>query len=103
MPRSYQVTPDIRDRRRATQRKVVRPNGRQPERESARRRSWSLHLASDVTDSGIQTVSLKGAVTRSAARAPRWNQFVEKRYIEDRGEPLSAPGGLALVARCVVE
>jgi hypothetical protein len=26
------------------------PNGRQPERESARRRSRSLHLASDVTD-----------------------------------------------------
>src|SRR3954453_19689794 len=40
----------ISDRRRATQRKVVRPNGRQPERESARRRSRTLHLASDVTD-----------------------------------------------------
>ena len=44
LPRSYQVTPDIPDRRRATQRKVVRPNGRQPERESARRRSRSLPL-----------------------------------------------------------
>ena len=30
---------DIRDRRRATQRKAVRPDGRQPESESARRRS----------------------------------------------------------------
>ena len=42
----------IPDRRRATQRKVVRPNGRQPERESARRRSRSLHLTSDVADNG---------------------------------------------------
>src|SRR3954466_5099528 len=50
MPRSYQVTPDIPDRRRATQRKVVRPNGRQPERESARRRRRSLPLTSDVAD-----------------------------------------------------
>jgi hypothetical protein len=39
LPRSYQVTPDIPDRRRATQRKPVRPNGRQRESESARRRS----------------------------------------------------------------
>jgi hypothetical protein len=50
MPRSYQVTPDIPDRRRATQRKVVRPNGRQPERESARRRSGTISTASDITD-----------------------------------------------------
>jgi hypothetical protein len=50
LPRSYQVTPDIPDRRRATQRKPVRPHGRQRESESARRRSRSLHLASDVAD-----------------------------------------------------
>ncbi len=37
-PRSYQVTPDVPDQRRATQRKPVRPNGRQAERESAHRR-----------------------------------------------------------------
>ena len=40
----------IHDRRRATQRKAVRPDGRQPERESARRRSRSLHRPSDITD-----------------------------------------------------
>ena len=40
LPRSFQVTPDIPDRRRATQQKEVRPDpGRQPQRESARRRS----------------------------------------------------------------
>jgi hypothetical protein len=50
LPRSFQVTPDIPDRRRATKQKVVRPNGRQPQRESARRRSRNRHLASDVTD-----------------------------------------------------
>src|SRR5215208_7303479 len=33
-PRSYQVTPSIPDRRRATLRKEVRPTGRQPETES---------------------------------------------------------------------
>jgi hypothetical protein len=39
-PRSFQVTPDIPDRRRATPQKEVRPPaGRQPQRESARRRS----------------------------------------------------------------
>src|SRR5215203_2657514 len=37
VPRIYQVTPDIPDRRRATQQKEVRPTGRQPQRESARR------------------------------------------------------------------
>src|SRR4051812_19249663 len=54
LPRSYQVTPDIPDRRRATQRKVVRPNGRQPERESARRRSGTISTASDITDTEDQ-------------------------------------------------
>ena len=54
LPRSYQVTPNIPGRRRATQRKVVRPNGRQPERESARRRSRSLHLRRTSPTSRIQ-------------------------------------------------
>jgi hypothetical protein len=50
LPRSMKSRRKIPDRRRATQPKVVRPNGRQPEKESARRRSRSLHLASDVAD-----------------------------------------------------
>ena len=51
MPRSYQVTPDIPDRRRATQQKEVRPDpGRQPQRESARRPVGTFSSASDVTD-----------------------------------------------------
>ena len=37
LPRSYQVTPNTPDRRRATQQKKARPTGRQPQRESARR------------------------------------------------------------------
>jgi hypothetical protein len=60
----------IPDRRRATQRKVVRPNGRQPERESARRRSRSLHLASDVADDAIETASLDAVVSAAQPLAP---------------------------------
>ena len=39
MPRSYQVTPAILGRRRATQHRSVRPTGRQKVNESARRRA----------------------------------------------------------------
>src|SRR4051812_22601806 len=59
----------IPDRRRATQRKVVRPNGRQPERESARRRSRSLHLTSDVADDANRNSKLRGSGRFGAARA----------------------------------
>ncbi len=69
VPRSYEVTPDDPDRRRATQRKVVRPSGRQPERESARRRSGpSLRHRTSPT-ARIQTASLQAALTaRSTAQ-----------------------------------
>ena len=50
LPRSYQVTPDIPDRRRATQQKEVRPTGRQPQRESALRPVGTISTASDITD-----------------------------------------------------
>src|ERR671911_1815858 len=51
VPRSYQVTPEIPDRRRATQQKEVRPDsGRQPQKESARRPVGTLSPASDVTE-----------------------------------------------------
>jgi hypothetical protein len=50
VPGSYQVTPDIPDRRRATQQKEVRPTGRRPQRESARRPVGTVSTASDVTD-----------------------------------------------------
>ena len=50
-PRIYEVTPDIPDRRRATQQKEVRPKpGRQPHRESARRPVGTISSTSDVTD-----------------------------------------------------
>src|SRR3954453_18622656 len=51
VPRIYQVTPDIPDRRRATKQKEVRPSpGRQPQRESARRPVGTISSTSDVTD-----------------------------------------------------
>src|SRR3954469_2470100 len=45
MPRSYQVTPEILGRRRATQHPSVRPAGRQKVNGSARRRSEDLPAA----------------------------------------------------------
>ena len=54
VPRSYQVTPEHPRPATSDTAKVVKPNGRQPERDSARRRSRSLHLASDVTDEANQ-------------------------------------------------
>jgi hypothetical protein len=50
LPRSYQVTPDIPDRRRATQQQKVTPAGRQPQTETARRPVGTNATASDVTD-----------------------------------------------------
>jgi Resolvase, N terminal domain len=50
LPRSYQVTPAVLGRRRATQRKPVRPTGRQWQRESARRRPRTQPDQPDVTD-----------------------------------------------------
>jgi hypothetical protein len=45
-----QVTPNIPDRRRATQQQDVRPPGRQPQRDSARRPVGTLSTSSDVID-----------------------------------------------------
>ena len=52
---------DIPDRRRATQRKAVRPHGRQPERESARRRSGPSPQRRTSPTTRITTASLKPA------------------------------------------
>ena len=62
LPRSYQVTPDIPDRRRATKQKEVRPAGRQPQRESARRRSGPSSQCRTSPTPRITTASLKGMV-----------------------------------------
>jgi hypothetical protein len=61
LPRSFQVTPDIPDRRRATQQKEVRPTGRQPQRESARRPVGTISSASDVTDEPNRNSKPQGA------------------------------------------
>ena len=51
MPRSYQVTPrHPRPATSDTAKGSQTASGRQPERESARRRSRSLHRPSDITD-----------------------------------------------------
>ena len=60
---------NIPDRRRATQRKVVRPNGRQPERESARRRSGPSPRRRTSPTTRIETASLKGAARAATSRA----------------------------------
>src|SRR4051794_14818687 len=61
LPRSYQVTPDIPDRRRATKQKEVRPAGRQPQRESARRRSGPSSQRRTSPTPRITTASLEAA------------------------------------------
>ena len=49
MPSSYQVTPEVLGRRRATQRLLVRPVGRRSVQESARRQPENQPVGSDVT------------------------------------------------------
>src|SRR4051795_11242522 len=64
VPRIYQVTPDIPDRRRATKQKEVRPlHGRQPQSESARRRSGPSLWRRTSPTRRITTASLKAALT----------------------------------------
>jgi hypothetical protein len=58
MPRSYQVTPVILGRRRATEPKQVRPNGRLANRESARRRPKPNQPAGR-TEPPEETISLR--------------------------------------------
>jgi len=67
LPRSYQVTPNIPDRRRATQQKEVRPApGRQPQRESARRRSGPSHLRCRITPTRRITTASLDAIAKPA-------------------------------------
>src|SRR5947209_17522323 len=69
MPRSYQVTPVVLRRRRATEPKQVRPNGRQAKRESARRRRETYrHGRTSPTTPQTMTLRLDPApFTDSAA------------------------------------
>src|SRR3954468_9695680 len=71
VPRIYQVTPDIPDRRRAKKKKQVRPYpGRQPQRESARRR-WGpspqcrTSPTTRITTASLEAVASAGACTDS--------------------------------------
>src|SRR5215204_295520 len=70
LPRIYQVTPDIPDRRRATKQTEVRPAGRQPQKESARRRSRPSRPRRTTPTARIKTASLE---TRAGGdtRTPR--------------------------------
>ena len=62
MPRSYQVTPVVLRRRRATEPKQVRPNGRQAKRESARRRRETYrHGRTSPTTPPTMTLRLKAS------------------------------------------
>jgi hypothetical protein len=84
----------IPDRRRATQRKVVSPTADSPHSESARRRSRSLHLASDDTGTPIQTASLPGALEATGLRvlqcATDENQGCDRRARSTATPPTTA-------------
>ena len=67
MPRSYQVTPKVLGRRRATQPMPVRPAGRQAVTESARRQPENQPHGSDVTARRSKTLTVT-AVTSSLLR-----------------------------------
>jgi hypothetical protein len=78
MPRSYQVTPAIHGRQRATQRLPVRPQGRQQRYESARCQPGDLPAAPDGTARATPTtmtlrlryrlLHVAGRLTRHARR-----------------------------------
>jgi hypothetical protein len=57
-PRSFQVTPDIPDRRRATQQKEVRPAGPTASKGVSSPPVGTFSSAPDITDAGITTASL---------------------------------------------
>jgi hypothetical protein len=65
-PRSFQVTPDIPDRRRATQQKEVRPAGPTASKRVSSPPVGTFSSAPDITDAGITTASLEAAVGASA-------------------------------------
>ena len=73
LPRSNHVTPDIPDRRRATQQKQVGPPRPTASRQSTRRPVGTTSSASDITDTRIQTASLKAEARsgRHRSAAPR--------------------------------
>src|SRR4051812_855729 len=77
LPRIYQVTPDIPDRRRATKQMEVRPlPGRQPQRASARRRSGpSLQRRTSPTPR-IKTASLDAALLIASGRVVVLSRFM---------------------------
>ena len=68
-PRSYQVTPDIPDRRRATQQKGSQAQtGRQPQRESARRPVGTIPQRRTSPRSRITTASLNPSASGTRRR-----------------------------------
>src|ERR1035438_4595582 len=74
MPRSYQVTPAVLGRRRATQALPVRPSSRRSSRESARRQPENQPDRSDVTVQTPRTMTvtavLRGHVGRRFLSGP---------------------------------
>src|SRR5438270_9559276 len=71
MPRSYQVTPVVLRRRRATEPKQVRPNGRQAKRESARRRRETYrHGRTSPTTPQTMTLRLAARVLADRVAQP---------------------------------
>src|ERR1039458_6612237 len=64
MPRSYQVTPAVLGRRRATQALPVRPSSRRSSRESARRQPENQPDRTDVTAQTPRTMTVTAVCRR---------------------------------------
>src|SRR5215204_1189480 len=70
MPRSYQVTPEVLGRRRATQALPVRPASRHSSLESARRQPENQPQPSDVTAQTRAIFPVTAVLTWAPARRP---------------------------------
>ena len=95
-PRSFQVTPDIPDRRRATQQKEVRPAGPTASKRVSSPPVGTFSSAPDITDAGITTASLTAAAVRTLGLCS-YSGAITRR---GRPRPEARAGGRVARRRC---
>ena len=94
LPRSFQVTPDIPDRRRATQQKEVRPTGSTASKRVSSPPVGTISAASDVTDSPNHNSKPQSSIRTAEAQrtgSPRRDRRAERRRRQRRGR--GSPNG----------
>jgi hypothetical protein len=102
LPRSYQVTPDIPDRRRATQQKEVRPLRPTASKRVSSPPVGTISSASDDTDHRIETASLNAAARpRSVAPPASPSRLVQGSSAADQDVSWEARHADGAIARVV--